>query len=625
MELTPISSTQTDHIGRGYPRPQFRRNTWFSLNGSWEFAFDPDGVWRDAGPRSLEQPIHVPFAPEAPRAASATPASFGVLVPAALRGAAARAGRAAGCSTSARSTTSATVWVNGGYAATRGRLHAVQRRHHRAAATARRTRSSSAPKTIRPISRSRAASRTGSSSRIRSGIRARPASGRPCGWSACRATRIGDARDGRRTSRAGRSASSARVDGRPTRRALARRQAARRRHRCSPRTRYAVVAGEVHRRIALSRSGHRRLPQRAALEPGDADADPGRARAASTSAASVVDSVDELHRAAIVAVEGDRFILNGRPYPLRWCSIRATGRNGLTRRTTPRSDATSSWRRRWASTACASTRRSKTRATCTGPTGSGSRLGGDAERVPLHAAIGRAADARVDRGDSRATAAIRASSRGCRSTSRGACRTCPDNPRERHYVAGALSPDEDARSDAAGRSATTAGRASRPTSSASTTTTHRRSGSRKRYATPTNSCRDILKRERPGGRAARARRAARTPSCRSMLSEFGGIALAHDATDDTWGYSRVANAAASSRERYRALLERRAHRSSCSRASATRSSPTRTRRRTACSTPTARRSSRSRRSPRRPRAAAADARARPRSQRSPSPSAARRR
>ena len=35
------------------------------------------------------------------------------------------------------------------------------------------------------------------------------------------------------------------------------------------------------------------------------------------------------------------------------------------------------------------------------------------------------ADARVDGGRSTATAAIRASSPGCRSTSRGACPTCP--------------------------------------------------------------------------------------------------------------------------------------------------------------------------------------------------------
>ena len=38
--------------------------------------------------------------------------------------------------------------------------------------------------------------------------------------------------------------------------------------------------------------------------------------------------------------------------------------------------------------------------------------------------VDRAADAGVDGSDARATSAIRASSRGCRSTNRGACRIC---------------------------------------------------------------------------------------------------------------------------------------------------------------------------------------------------------
>ena len=41
---------------------------------------------------------------------------------------------------------------------------------------------------------------------------------------------------------------------------------------------------------------------------------------------------------------------------------------------------------------------------------------------------------RMDRGDRSATTATPASSRGCRSTNRGACRTCPTTPTERHYV-----------------------------------------------------------------------------------------------------------------------------------------------------------------------------------------------
>ena len=73
-------------------------------------------------------------------------------------------------------------------------------------AETRRRPSWSGPKTIRTIWRSRAASRTGSWSRTRSGIRGRRASGRPSGWSACR-RRASATSAGRRTWRAGRSAS----------------------------------------------------------------------------------------------------------------------------------------------------------------------------------------------------------------------------------------------------------------------------------------------------------------------------------------------------------------------------------------------------------------------------------
>ena len=57
---------------------------------------------------------------------------------------------------------------------------------------------------------------------------------------------------------------------------------------------------------------------------------------------------------------------------------------------------------------------------------------------------------RMDRRRSRATTAIPASSRGCRSTNRGACRTCPTIATRAALRAGALSPDANARSDAAG-------------------------------------------------------------------------------------------------------------------------------------------------------------------------------
>ena len=47
-----------------YPRPQLRREGWISLNGTWDFAFDDDASW--SAPRAVNwsQKIEVPFSPE---------------------------------------------------------------------------------------------------------------------------------------------------------------------------------------------------------------------------------------------------------------------------------------------------------------------------------------------------------------------------------------------------------------------------------------------------------------------------------------------------------------------------------------------------------------------------------
>ena len=53
-----------------YPRPQFRRENWQSLNGEWEFAFDDknegvkSGLWQ--GKKALPLKINVPFTYEYP-------------------------------------------------------------------------------------------------------------------------------------------------------------------------------------------------------------------------------------------------------------------------------------------------------------------------------------------------------------------------------------------------------------------------------------------------------------------------------------------------------------------------------------------------------------------------------
>ena len=63
--LIPLPSNDVDHTGRGYPRPQLRRAIWYSLNGEWDFAVDADARWRS--PREVEwsEHIEIPFSPEA--------------------------------------------------------------------------------------------------------------------------------------------------------------------------------------------------------------------------------------------------------------------------------------------------------------------------------------------------------------------------------------------------------------------------------------------------------------------------------------------------------------------------------------------------------------------------------
>ena len=153
----------------------------------------------------------------------------------------------------------------------RGRPHAVLRRHHadaRPFGTA--AGHGDGASTIRTISPSRAASRTGRRSRTRSGTRARPASGRRCG-SSTSAAPTSTRSAGRRTSRATRSASrrasaATAVDDLSIEVTLRHgKRAARARPLPGDRSR----GRPLHR---PRRPGHRRLPQRAAVEPRAADA-----------------------------------------------------------------------------------------------------------------------------------------------------------------------------------------------------------------------------------------------------------------------------------------------------------------------------------------------------------------
>lgn len=49
-----------------YPRPQLQRENWTSLNGVWDFSLDPDAIWTDPGSVIWNASIQVPFSPETP-------------------------------------------------------------------------------------------------------------------------------------------------------------------------------------------------------------------------------------------------------------------------------------------------------------------------------------------------------------------------------------------------------------------------------------------------------------------------------------------------------------------------------------------------------------------------------
>ena len=47
-----------------HPRPQLRRRDWTSLDGEWQFALDPEARWTAPGQVEWDRTIRVPFAPE---------------------------------------------------------------------------------------------------------------------------------------------------------------------------------------------------------------------------------------------------------------------------------------------------------------------------------------------------------------------------------------------------------------------------------------------------------------------------------------------------------------------------------------------------------------------------------
>jgi beta-galactosidase/beta-glucuronidase len=58
----PVSEVAQDPMG--YPRPQLRRDEWLSLNGMWDFELDPEAELTRPGQVSWSKRIRVPFSPE---------------------------------------------------------------------------------------------------------------------------------------------------------------------------------------------------------------------------------------------------------------------------------------------------------------------------------------------------------------------------------------------------------------------------------------------------------------------------------------------------------------------------------------------------------------------------------
>lgn len=70
LGLTPGSAfPRPDEAGEGhgYPRPLLRRAGWINLNGPWEFAMDPEAEHHDPASVRFDARIEVPFSPETER------------------------------------------------------------------------------------------------------------------------------------------------------------------------------------------------------------------------------------------------------------------------------------------------------------------------------------------------------------------------------------------------------------------------------------------------------------------------------------------------------------------------------------------------------------------------------
>ena len=422
-----ISSSASDHLGRGYPRPQLRRDGWVSLNGPWDFAFDPSGTWRLPSHVQWDRAIRVPFAAEAPASGVGVTSFFracwyrrSVAVP--------RLGEGERLLLHFGAVDyEATVWAGG-----------LLVGHHDGGYTPFTidiTPCALGAETLEIVVRAEDDPHDLAKPRGKQDWQLEPHSiwyPRTTGiWQTVWIEIVPDdvdrdRRAGRRTWSAGRSALEARVAG-------ARRDPLRLHVRLTVRRRTILADDTLRRGRRRSapphravRSGHRRLPQRAAVESRVADADRREHRAAGASGANCSTRSTSYtalalgrrparplraQRPAVPAAAGARpgLLAGQRTDRARRCGAAARRRarqgDGLQRRAQAPEDrrpALSLLGRRL------------------GLAG----VGGDAERLPLHAATRSNASPASGPRRSTATTATRASSPGCRSTSRGACRTC---------------------------------------------------------------------------------------------------------------------------------------------------------------------------------------------------------
>ena len=184
--------------------------------------------------------------------------------------------------------------------------------------------SSCAPTTTRPTSPSRAESKTGSSSRTRSGTRGRAGSGRPSGSSESRSPGSQYLRWTPNLER-WEIAVEAHIAGAPPGKRLHLAVRLRCNEVLLADDRYLVVAGEVHRRIALSDPGIDDFRNELLWSPSSPKLIDAEVRLVDEDGV-VLDTVTSYTALRSFVVQGDRLVLNGRPYGCGWCSIKAIGR-----------------------------------------------------------------------------------------------------------------------------------------------------------------------------------------------------------------------------------------------------------------------------------------------------------